>query len=169
MIKRILTSLLVVCTLQACTISYKFNGATLNYDIYKTIYISSFPIRAALVYAPLQQMFELELDNMITRQTRLQVSNNPNSDLTMEGEITRYELTPQAVGDDAYATQTRLTIAIRVKYNNNKMPGSDIDQTFSAYRDFSSSELLTDVQEQLCDEICEEIADLIFNATIGNW
>lgn len=169
MIKRIFTSILLVVTLLACTISYKFNGATLNYDIYKTIYISEFPIRAALVYAPLQQMFELELDNMITRQTRLQVTNNPNSDLSMEGEITRYDLTPQAVGEDAYATQTRLTIAVRVKYNNNKMPGSDIDQTFSAYRDFSSTEMLTDVQEQLCDEICEEIADLIFNATIGNW
>ncbi len=169
MIKRILTSLLVIFTLQACTISYKFNGATLNYDIYRTIYISEFPIRAALVYAPLQQMFELEMDDMITRQTRLQVTNNPNSDLTMEGEITRYDLTPQAVGEDAYASQTRLTIAIRVKYTNNRMPGSDIDQTFSAYRDFPSTQMLTDVQEQLCNEICEEIADLIFNSTIGNW
>ncbi|MDE5998195.1 MAG: hypothetical protein K2G77_08315, partial [Muribaculaceae bacterium] len=44
--------------LAGCTISYKFNGSALNYDIYKTIHVSEFPIRAALVYAPLQQTFE---------------------------------------------------------------------------------------------------------------
>ncbi len=169
MVKRILISLLVITAMQACTISYKFNGATLNYDIYKTIYISNFPIRAALVYAPLQQMFEIKLQDMITTQTRLQTINTPNSDLSMEGEITRYDLTPQAVGEDAYATQTRLTIAVRVKYTNNKMPGSDVDQTYSAYRDFDSSQMLTDVQDALCTEICDELTDLIFNATIGNW
>ena len=38
-----------------CTISYKFNGSAINYDIYKTIDIGEFPIRAALVYPPLQQ------------------------------------------------------------------------------------------------------------------
>ena len=41
--------------------------------------------------------------------------------------------------------------------------------TFSAYRDFDSSEMLTDVQDQLCNEISKELVDLIFNATLGNW
>ena len=64
---------------------------------------------------------------------------------------------------------TRLTISLRVKYIDNKEEGKDVDQTFSAYRDFDSSEMLSDVQDQLCEEITGELVDLIFNATLGNW
>lgn len=141
----------------------------LNYDIYKTIYISEFPIRAALVYPPLQQTFENKLLDGVARQTRLNVVSNPNSDLEMSGEITGYSLSPQAVGEDAYATQTRLTITVRVKYVDHKNEANSIDQSFSAYRDFPSSEMLTDVQDQLCEEISSDLVDLIFNATLGNW
>ena len=169
MIKRLFSILSLILIFQACSISYKFNGAALDYEIYKTISISQFPIRAALVYPPLQQTFENELNDMITRQTRLRVLDSGNTDLRIEGEITGYSLSPQAVNEDAYASQTRLTITVRVKYIDNRKDGQDIDQTFSAYRDFSSNELLTDVQDELCSQISKELADLIFNATIGNW
>ncbi|MDE6120982.1 MAG: hypothetical protein K2F63_04255, partial [Muribaculaceae bacterium] len=66
-------------------------------------------------------------------------------------------------------SMTRLTIQVRVKYTDNKKDNNDLDQTFSAYRDFPSSEMLTDVQDQLCDEISKELVELIFNATLGNW
>ena len=56
-----------------------------------------------------------------------------------------------------------------MKYINNKEEGQDLDQSFSSYKDFSSSELLTDVQDELCNQICDELCDLIFNATLGNW
>lgn len=164
---RFLTTLLLVI-LCSCTISYKFNGSALNYDVYKTINISEFPIRAALVYPPLQQTFENKLLDAVTRQTRLQEIDG-NADLEMTGEITGYSLSPQAVGTDAYATETRLTITVHVKYTDTKNPANSIDQTFSAYRQFSASMLLTDVQDELCAEISDELVDLIFNATLGNW
>lgn len=164
----VLAVVAIVCP-TGCSISYKFNGAALDYTKYRTISIDNFPIRAALVYPPLQQMFENRITDMIAQQTRLSVIDSPSSNLRLEGEITGYHLSPQAVGEDAYATKTRLTITVRVKYIDNIDPTQDKDQSFSAYRDFSSSELLTDVQDQLCDEICKELADLIFNATLGNW
>lgn len=154
--------------LAGCVPSYKFNGSAINYDVYKTIDISEFPIRAALVYPPLQQVFENKLLDTVTRQTRLQEVDG-NSDLEMTGEITGYSLSPQSVGTDAYATETRLTITVRVKYTDTKNPANDIDQSFSAYRQVSSSLMLTDVQDDLCNEICDELVDLIFNATLGNW
>ena len=153
---------------QSCSISYKLNGASLDYNIYKTIHVSEFPIRAALVYPPLQQTFEIELLDYINRNTRLQTTDGA-SDLQLEGEITGYNLTPQAVTEDAYASKTRLTITVRVKYIDNKQEGKDIDQTFSAYRDFDASLMLTDVQDELCQQISKELVDLIFNATLGNW
>lgn len=160
--------LLSLTLFTGCIPSYKFNGSALNYDIYKTIDITEFPIRAALVYPPLQQIFENKLLDTVTRQTRLQEVDG-NSDLEMTGEITGYSLSPQSVGEDAYATETRLTITVRVKYTDSKNPSNDIDQSFSAYRQFSSTLLLTDVQDDLCNEICDELVNLIFNATLGNW
>lgn len=155
--------------MNSCIPSYKFNGSALNYDIYKTIDVGEFPIRAALVYPPLQQTFENKLLDAITRQTRLNEVDSNNADLEMTGEITGYSLSPQAVGEDAYATETRLTITVHVKYTDNKNPSNNIDQTFSAYRQFSSNLLLIDVQDDLCNEISDELVDLIFNATLGNW
>lgn len=161
-------SLVMLLLPAGCVPSYKFNGSAINYDIYKTIHIGEFPIRASLVYPPLQQTFENKLMDNITRQTRLQIVEG-NADLEMTGEITGYSLSPQAVGTDAYATETRLTITVRVKYTDNKNKANNVDQSFSAYRQFSSSLMLTDVQDDLCTEISTELVDLIFNATLGNW
>jgi len=170
-LKRILvplTVLLAMAVPQGCRISYKLNGAALDYTVYHTIHVGEFPIRAALVYAPLQQTFENELLDYITRNTRLSVTDGA-SDLELEGEITGYNLTPQAVTEDAYASKTRLTITVRVKYTDTKNDANSLSQSFSAYRDFDASQMLTDVQEQLCQEITKELVDLIFNATLGNW
>ncbi len=152
----------------ACSVSYKFNGAALDYSVYKTVHVSNFPIRAALVYPPLQQTFENELLDYITRNTRLQTTDGA-ADLRIEGEITGYSLSPQAVTENAYASKTRLTIQVRVKYTDTRQESNSVDQTFSAYRDFDASEMLSDVQDQLCQEISKELVDLIFNATLGNW
>ena len=164
----LLTLFMAFVSLPGCRISVKMNGSALEYNIYKTISVSEFPIRAALVYPPLQQTFENALLDYISRNTRLQTTDG-TGDLQLEGEITGYNLTPQAVTENAIASMTRLTISVRVKYIDNKEEGKDVDQTFSAYRDFPSSEMLTDVQDQLCTEISQELVELIFNSTLGNW
>lgn len=167
---KILIALLLplMTLLSGCIPSFRMNGTIINYDVYKTIDIGEFPIRAALVYPPLQQTFENELLNYVSRQTRLNEIDGP-ADIELTGEITGYSLSPQAVGTDAYATETRLTITVRVKYVDNKNPANNTDQTFSAYRQFSSSLMLTDVQDDLCNQISQELVNLIFNATLGNW
>lgn len=152
----------------SCSISYKFNGSAIDYNTYKTINITEFPIRAALVYPPLQQEFQNRLMDAVTRQTRLQIIDG-NADGELTGEITGYNLSPQAVGEDAYATETRLTITVHVKYTDHNNPANNIDSNFSAYRQFSADLLLIDVQDELCQQISEELVDLIFNATLGNW
>lgn len=164
----ILLACIIGCVSTACVSSFKLNGSALDYTVYKTIRVSEFPIRSALVYAPLQQIFENKLLDYVQRNTRLQTTDGA-SDLEIEGEITGYSLSPQAVTEDAYASKTRLTITVRVKYIDNRKDTNNVDQSFSAYRDFDATELLIDVQDQLCEEICNDLVDLIFNATLGNW
>lgn len=164
--KRLTILLLIILT--SCTISYKFNGAVIDYNTTKTISVAEFPIRAALVYPPLGPAFNEALKDIYTRQTRLSMVKT-GGDLQVEGEITGYDLSPQAVTEDAYASQTRLTISVKVRYTNTKNPNLNVDQTFRAYRDFSSSQMLTQVQDELISQIVDELAELIFNATVGSW
>ena len=93
--------LVIAAALPSCRPVYTLNGSSIDYTVYKNISVGNFPIRAALVYAPLQQTFENELLDYISRNTRLQVVDNPASDLRLEGEITVYNLSPQAVTEDA--------------------------------------------------------------------
>lgn len=108
----------------ACSISYKFNGASIDYTKVKTITIKDFPNQAPLVYPPLSQKFTEALKDIYIRQTRLQLVGS-NGDLDLEGEITGYDLTPMAVKEDAYASQTKLTITVRVRYANRVNPDED--------------------------------------------
>ena len=85
--------------------------------------------------------------------------------MSLSGQITGYELTPQAVKQDAYASETRLKITVRVNFTNSTNSEEDFEKLYSAYRDFSNEQMITDVQDQLIQEICDEIADLIYNDT----
>ena len=81
MLKRIFAIIALIIATQACSISYKFNGSAIDYNKYKTVSVGEFPIRAALVYPPLQQLFENTVTDMITRQTRLKMQEVPNTDI----------------------------------------------------------------------------------------
>ena len=56
----------------SCSISYKFNGATIDYTRIKTVTIEDFPNQAPLVYPPLSQMFSERLREHFRRNTRLE-------------------------------------------------------------------------------------------------
>ena len=140
----------------------------MNYALTKTIHITDFPNRTPF-YSPMASMFNLALRKRFIEQTRLHDVNS-NADIELEGEITNFDVTggPAAKADN-YSDQTRLTITVHVQYINNKEAGRDIDQSFSAYQEFSSTQSINDVQDDLVAKIIDEIVDMIYNATIANW
>jgi hypothetical protein len=92
-----------------------------------------------------------------------------NGDLELEGEIVGYDITPMAVTSNASSAETRLTLRIRVRYTNNTNHEEDYERTYSAYRNFDSAQLITDVQDALIEELVEEICEHIYNDTVANW
>jgi hypothetical protein len=166
--KGLCLALILMIGAASCSISYKFNGASIDYTQVKSISISDFPNMAPLVYPPLAQKFTEELKDKYIRQTRLQVLRE-NGTLDVEGEITGYSFTPQAVKENAYASMTRLTVSVRVRYSNKVNQDEDFEQNFSVYREFSNQNTIEQVQDDLCTEIVKELVDLIYNATVANW
>ena len=160
--------LLCVILLNACTISYKFNGASIDYSTTKTISIADFPNMAALVYPPLSNNLSDGIRDLFQRQTRLeQVRRGGN--LEIEGEITGYALTTMAVSADSYASETKLTITVKVRFTNNVAPEESFEKSYTAYQTFDSSQMLVDVQDELCNTMITEIAEQIYNDTVAKW
>jgi len=164
-----LFGLVVSVLITACTVSYKFNSSSIDYNVLSTISVADFPNQAPMVYPPLAQRFTETLKDLYISKTRLELVPQ-NGDLQVEGEITGYELAPMAVkGDDLYASETKLTITVRVRFTNTKNPDKDFEQSFSAYHTFDANRMLTEVQDEACEEILDELTDLIFNETVANW
>ena len=158
----------VVLLLPSCVISYKFNGASIDYSKTKTISIADFPNVAPLVYAPLSNTLSDGIRDLFQRQTRLeQVRRGGN--LEIEGEITGYALTPMSVSSDSYAAETKLTITVKVRFTNNVAPEESFEKTYTAYQTFDASLMLNDVQDELCNTMITEIAELIYNDTVAKW
>lgn len=166
--RQFLVILSCVVLVTGCTVSYGFQGTNINYNVTKTMEIRDFTNQATLVYAPLVIQFNESIKDFYTRNTKLNFVDS-GADLELEGEIVRYDLTPLAVGADAFAAQTRLTMAVKIRFRDNQNPSQDKEETVSAYRDFDSNRILNDVQEQLNEELTKEIVDQIFNTTLSNW
>lgn len=160
------TLLLVVVA--ACSVSYKFNGASIDYTKTKTIQINDFPIRATYVWGPMQAMFNNRLKDVYASQTRLtQVKRN--GDLKVEGEITQYQQRNKSVSADGYSAQTELSMTVNVRFTNNVKHDEDFERTFTATASYETTQNLASVQEELVTQMCKDICDQIFNATVANW
>ncbi|MCQ2346102.1 MAG: LPS assembly lipoprotein LptE [Paludibacteraceae bacterium] len=158
--------ILLVCS--ACAIRYSCNGASIDYTTTRSISIADFPNNAALVYPQLSSDLSEGIRDLFSRQTRLAILRK-GGDLELEGEIINYALTPMSVSADSYAAETKLTVTVRVRFTSNVNPQDSFERTYSAYQTFDATKLLTDVQEELCATMIEEISQAIFNDTVAKW
>ena len=166
--KSILISLLLTLLLAGCSIKYSLNGASIDYTKIKTVSIADFQNLAPTVYPPLAQRFTEDLKDRFQRQTRLR-DIPTNGDLSIEGEIVGYDLSAEAVQENAFAAKTRLTLRINVRFTNKVNEEESFEREFTSFGTFDSSQMFVDVQDQLCQELTKDIISQIFNATVENW
>ncbi len=159
---------LVALVCASCSISYKFNGANINYQTTHSISIADFPNNAPMVNPTLSNNLSEGIRDLYQRQTRLTVLNK-GGDLELEGEIVGYDISQGAISADSYASESKLTIRVTVHFTNNIHPEESFDKTYTAYQTFDASRLLSDVQDELCATMITEIAENIYNDTVAKW
>lgn len=165
---RAVSAVCVCAILAACSVSYSFNGSSINYDKVKTISVDKFPIRCAYVWAPMESMFYNSLSDEYANKTKLQVLKR-DGDLQVSGEITEYSQLNKSIASDGFAAQTQLKITVNVRFVNNSNHDEDFEKSFTATAEYDSSQQLTAVQEELVQQMIDDIVDQIFNATVANW
>lgn len=159
---------LTLIALSGCSVSYKFNGGTIDYTQIRSITIHDVANRASIIYPTLASNFTERLKDLYTSRTRLeQVSRG--GDLELECVITGYDLSTMSVSRDNFAERTAFTVTVQVKYTNSVNTKESFDKSFKAHRDFDRGRSFTEVQDQLLEEIVDELIKQIFNDTVENW
>lgn len=159
---------LLVMALTACSVSYKFNGASINYNETKTIQIADFPIRSSYVWGPMASIFNNQLKDTYANHTRL-IQVKRNGDLKVEGEITQYSQRNKSVNSEGVSAQTELSMTVNVRFTNNKNHKEDFERQFTSSKTYETTQSLASVQEELVTQMVKDLTDQIFNATVANW
>ncbi|MEI6820899.1 MAG: LptE family protein [Bacteroidota bacterium] len=158
--------LLILFLLNGCGM-YSFTGANISADT-KTISIQYFPNNAPLRQPTLSQVLTQSLRDRFSSQTNLmQVSSN--GDLSLEGEITGYSVSPTAIQANQTAAQNRLTITVKVKFVNTKDDKQSFETGFSRYVDYDSQKNLQAVEGDLIKTLSDQLVEDIFNKAVVNW
>ena len=162
-----LLCMVILATITACTVSYKFTGTSINYDLIKTIQIDNIPNRAPYGWAPMEAIFNNKLQDLYANQTRLKLVKR-NGDLQIAGEITGYDQYNKSIAADGFSSQVQLKMTVNIRFVNNKTNQS-WERQFSATTQYESSQQLSAVQDSLVTEMVKDLTAQIFNATVADW
>ena len=146
---------------------YSFTGASISTEA-TTVSVAYFTTTATNAPSSLQQTITEGLKDLIISETNLNLTKI-QGDLSFSGEITKYQINPIAIKANETAEKNRLIINIKVKHKNYINQEQNFESNFSRYRDFNSSQNLTDVEAILIEEITKELLEDVFNKTFVNW
>lgn len=164
----LMVSIAILCNSCGYKVTYNLSGGSIPPEA-KTFSVAYFPNNAPMVAPTLSNALTEGLRDKFSRQTRLQQVDE-GGDFAFEGEIVNYTSTTSSVSSGDYALQNRLTITVRVNFQNAvDQTQSFNNKSFSSYADYDSSQLLIDVQDQLIEEIVEDLVNDIYMAAAGNW
>ena len=146
---------------------YSFSGTSIHRDA-ETISVSYIENRAERINPSLSNVLTEALMDKYTKLTSRSVITQ-DGDYAVSGEITGYTIAPMAVTSDEVASMTRLTVTVRIVFENKLTPSENFDKSFSSYEDFNSAISFDAAESGLVDTIVEKIVEDIFNATVANW
>ena len=166
---RILLFSLCAVLLTGCgvAIKYSLSGVSIPPDA-KTFSVAYFPNNATMVSPILSSTLTEALVDIFTRRTRL-TQVDEGGDFAFEGEITNYTSTTSSVSSDEYALLNRLTITVKVRFTNALDESMSFNRTFTAFEDYESTQLLTEVEGTLIPLIVDKLVTDIFQASASNW
>lgn len=171
-LKNLLLLIISVGFLNSC---YSFTGSSLTDE--KTVQINEFPNNAPLVNPALGQQFSTDIQNRFLQRTTLK-GTKENPDILIEGEITDYTITPTTISSTTQETsaggliqqsQNKLTITVKVHYENKLHPDFSFDRTYSDEAVFNTRLSQSEIESSQVKIATDRIINKIFNDIVANW
>lgn len=156
----------LLITINGCSV-YNFTG-TGKIDA-KTFQVNFFQNNSELIEPGIDRTFTLALQDIILNQTNLNLVKN-GGDLTYEGEIVDYRISPMTATADQQASQNRLKIRVNVRFTNRNKEIDNFEKNFEFYYDYPATTQLSGATlTTALDEIFERITQDIFNESLAKW
>lgn len=146
---------------------YSFNGASISSET-KSVQIDYFSNSSSMGKASLSDDIVEGLKDKFSNETNLSIINS-DGDLFFKGSITSYSVMPIAIQADETAAKNRLTISVKVRFENKLDLDNNYEQSFSRYADYYSTTELSSIEDELVNQIIAELIDDIFNKAVANW
>lgn len=173
-ILRSVTVLVLLASLTLLNSCYSFTGSSLSKEV-QTIQIKDFLNTAAYVNPSLAQEFSTDIQNRFLQRTTLK-GTKENPDLLIEGEITNYQISPTTIsspvnapGGVIQAAQNKLSISVKVHYENKIDPEKSFDRTYTDEAAFSSNLDINTIETTQVKLVNERIINKIFNDIVADW
>lgn len=170
---KILSLFLVFVSVFSCTVNYTTKSGTTPTEA-KSIYIPTVYNQIGAGPSSLSQDFSEQLREYFQRNTKLEVTKvEVFGELQLEGTLTGYRVTSvsptSGAGGTELGAQNRLTMTVKFKYTNPFNRKDNFDESFSYFKDFDGDQTLSNVEDELLEEIYEQLIIKVFNKSFDNW
>ncbi len=149
-----------------CRVNYSFTGGDTG-DA-RTMSVELLQARAPLSTPQSAQTLTETIRDLLLAQTPLKLASR-DGDVQYSGAITGYDVQPVSIQANETAALNRLTITVSISYVNTLDPKKNLETTISRFEDYSSSQDLATVEEQLIQNIGKQLSQDILDRTLGNW
>ncbi len=162
---KVFLSILFVASFSSCHV-YTFKDVSIPAEI-KTIKLSYLDNRATYKSPQLSSKLTDALQQKITGQTRLTLTNSDDANYQVSGYISNYYVSTSGISGQQASTN-RLSVGVHIDLLNtldNSTQHFDISRDF----DFSANLTLQQAEPQLMSDIIKNMSDEIFNRLFSNW
>tara|TARA_B100000925_G_scaffold285187_1_gene261162 strand:- start:1081 stop:1581 length:501 start_codon:yes stop_codon:yes gene_type:complete len=160
--------LILILFTTSCSVKYSLTGASISPET-KTFQVNYFQNNAPLIEPGIERDFTNKLIDLLINQTSLELVKS-NGDLTYEGEIVEYRISPTTATANNTAAQNRLTVGVNIRFYDKNDSDADFERRFSFYYDYPGSvQLIGSQRDTALDEIFERITQDVFNASLAKW
>lgn len=152
---------------------YSFKGTSIDPNI-DTFFINRFELQlsGASTSAPPNLAFDFteSLKDKIRSQTRLNLANQ-KPDIEFSGKVTEYQVIPVAPQANEQVELNQLWISVETQYQNNQEGKENDNWTHKSrqYAEFSNTQDLISVQDELIRDLTERLTDDIINKAFNDW
>ncbi|MEO8589370.1 MAG: LptE family protein [Flavobacteriales bacterium] len=157
---------LVMLLATGCRVNYSFTGGDVGEA--RTVSVDLFEARAPLATPNSAQTFTETLRDVLLAQTPLKLARE-DGDVRYSGTVTGYDVQPVNIQANETAALNRLTITVSVTYMNSLDAKKNAEFSVSRFADYDSSQDLVSVEDGLVRDISKQLAQDIFDRTLGNW
>lgn len=159
--------LLLIGFMLSTTGCYSFKNASVSPDL-QYFFVEEFRITARNAPPTINTDFEEALKNKIRNESRL-VLNREQAQIRFNGSVSGYSVQALAPEPGETVALNRLFVTVSIKYEDETDPDKDWSQSFNEYAEFSSDQVLSDVEDELLISIFEQLTENIFNQAFGDW